>query len=657
VQGNLYQTRNIDLDEDGVIKLASPTVSIYDIDNDADYDSVTGIFHGSQTYIIGADLFRESNLDLTGSFTNVTATDTTPPSPGAENDGVYFNGTEVVTDGSTIKYNNSGTWTTISGTPSGSAGNPSVVEVFPNQTSLLVGRGNQVARVNSSWTVAVTLTLPADYVVLSIATNGNYAYIATRHKGNGEAMMFIWTGINTTNDGSYGVGTYGIQSIRKYQSSVALMDSMGRLLQFNGSGFTELASLPVYYTRTAWGDANNDYANMQTRGMVVDGDLIYINIATETQDSLFRFLPNQLGNIWCYDPKVGLYQRYSYTNTEVLSATTATSNVNTSTDIITISGIVVPATGSLVYWDSSSTTIGNLLSDKYYYVIKVTDTTFKLAETYQDAIEGTAIDLGALSGAVSLDFRFISQRDFGQGVENTTGGVLVLNDDEYSANQLGRIAITGEPKDNTLIGKYRFMQTINPLRNLGYFVTPKMFAENPQDQYADIVLRFKPLDYGDKITIKYRVQDKLRMPVMPNSSASADSFVTWTDSTTFTTVSAPQDNFYDMSTVSAGDELEIIAGGGSGFIASVASISRSGFQYTVTIDTPNPFYVAGDKSFVKIDNWKYLETIDGTTFSGSQKNTAVDTPSGWIQLKIIMEGVGITLYDTIVTSKAFEKAR
>jgi hypothetical protein len=658
VQGNLYQTRNIDLDEEGIIKLAAPTVSIYDETDDADFDVLHSMFHGSQVYMVGGDLFREAIIDFNDAFTNVSATDTTPPTPGAENDGVYFNGTEVVSDGSTIKYNASGTWTTISGTPTGAVGDPTALEVFPNQNSLLVGRGNQVARVNTSWTVAVTLTLPADFVVQSIATNGNYAYIATRHEENGEAMMFIWTGINTTNDGSYGVGTYGIGSIRKYSSSVVIMDSLGRLLQFNGSGFTELAALPVYYTRANWGDPSNDYSGIRNRGMVVDGDLIYINIATETDDSATRYLPNQLGNIWCYDPKVGLYQRYSYTNTEVLDATCTTANINTATDVFTVSGATVPATGSLVWWDTSTTTVANLIDQRYYYVIKLTDTTMKLAETYRNALLGTAIDIGAVSGASSLNFVFISQRDFGQGVEIGYGASLVLNGDEYNSTELGRFALTGDVFTNQMATqRWRYMQTLPTARNLGYIVTPKMFADNPTDQFVSTTLKFKPLDYGDKITIKYRTADKLRFPVMPNSSSRSDSYISWTSSTAFTTVASPADNYYDLSTASIGDEVEIIGGGGSGFMAHIASISRSGFQYTVTLDTANPFYVASDTSMIKVDNWTTLETIDGTTFTDTQKTIAVDANGGWVQFKIIMEGVGVALYDTFITNRAFERAR
>lgn len=654
VHGNLYQTRNIDLDEEGYIKLAPGTVSLYKQGDDADFNNMESIFHGSNVYFVGSDLFRISSVNLNFNVTNVTATDTTPPSPGAEEDGLYFNGSEVVTDGDTLAYNNAGTWTTISGTPTANTSYPSVVCVFPNQNSMLFARGNKVARVNSSWAVATTLTLPADFVVTSMDTNGNYAYIATRHAENGEAMMFIWTGINTTNDGSFGAGTYELSTIKKYQSSVVTINSLGQLLQFNGSGFTELAALPVYYTRANWADASNNNNNINNRGLVVDGDLIYINISNETRDVDKSYQANMMGAVWCYDPKVGLYQKLSATNNTVVKDTDVdTADIDTSTDTITVSGITVPATGSPVFY-SGATAIGGLIRNKWYWTIKLTSTTFKLATSYQNAMLGTAIDLTSASD--NNAFYFVAQYDYGQGVSEPKGAILVLNNDEYDSDEVGRVVFTNDvfPTVGTS-ALWRLIVTSPGIRNLGYFVTPKMFAQNIKDSFKNITLRFKPLKYGDKITVKYRIAEKKTFPCLPRSSNVADNVVTWTNSTTFTTVSSPSANYYDFSNVAIGDEVEIIGGSGSGFISKVSNISVSGFQYTVTLADPNPFVTAGDTSFVKIDNWTTLEVIDGTTFTGTEKDISVGQAAPWIQFKIVMEGTDISIYDVLVDNTVYQK--
>lgn len=656
ISGNLFQTRNIDLDEEGYIKLASASISIFSEANDADFRSVNSVFHGSSIYFVGSDLFRQSPLSFGSALTNSTAVDTTPPSPGPENDGVYFNGTEVVSDGDTFKYNTSGTWTTIAGTPTAGVGTPSVLSVFPAQNSCLFGRGNKVARVNTSWTVAQTLELPTDYRVLSITENGNYAYIVTRHVENGEAALFLWTGVNTTNDGSFGVGTYGIQAIQKYQSTVALVDTLGRLLQFNGSGFTELASLPVYYTRSNWGDANNDYANIGNRGMVVDGDLITLNITNEIESINERYLSNMLGGIWCYDPKVGLYQKYSGTNNTIISDTAVDAgDINTTTNIITVSGIIVPPTGSPVFYKDGGTLIGGLIDEHWYYTIYVSDTTFKLAETYENAMNGTAIDLTSTSA--SNDFHFVKSYDYGLGVNDNAGSILVLNNTEYNTKQMDRTIFTTDAYSTS--GTTQIWRLCVPcpiVKNIGYFITPKMFAVDNKDTFNSLTLRFKPLKYGDKIKIKYRTNEKIGFPCLPKSHSTSDNLISWTSSTTFTTPSSPTQNYYDFSNVEKGDEVEIINGSGSGFIAHVSSITQSGYQYTVTLDEANPFYVASDTSMVKIDNWTLLDTID-YTYEDGQKTVAVDSASGWCQFKIIMEGTGVTIYDNVVDNKAYSHAR
>lgn len=659
VQGNLYQTRNIDLDEEGVIKLASPMISIFDETNDAEFDNIHSVFHGTVPHFVGDNVFRQddSEIVINGVFTNITGVDTTPPTPGADNDGTLFNGKNVISDGQTIKYENvAGTWSTISGTPTG-LNTPTVLEVFPAQNSLLVGLGNKVARVNSNWTVAVTLTLPEDYQVLSIATNGNYTYIGTRHINNGEAMVFIWTGINTTNDGSFGVGTYAVPVVKKYKETAVIVDTLGRLMQFSGAGFTLLEQLPVYTKRSNWGDSNNEYENIRHRGVVVDGDLIYLNIANLVDDKDERFLANQIGNIWCYDPKVGLYQKYSYTNTNVTSEYIPSANINTTTDIFTVTSLTVPPTGSMFFNDAANTTLGGMTFWRYYFVIKITDTTFKVAETYKDSLAGNAIDITSISGASNILFHFINQKDFGQGIEDQAGAIILWNGEEYDSLQMGRLGVTALVYSPTMTWNWRLMQNLQGLRNLGYIVTPKLFTENTQDIFSSAVLRFKPLGYGDKITVKYRTEDRLKFPVMPSGYMNGGEIVTWTSNSSFTTESSPTANFLDFSTVQIGDEVEVIAGASSGFIAHVASISKSGFQYTISLDAASPFYASGDKSMVKIDNWTTLEVIDGSTFAGTEKVVSVDTSSGWAQFKIVLEGVNVTLYDNIFTTKKFEGSR
>lgn len=655
VQGTIYATRNIDLDEEGYIKLSPGVIDFYNEAADADFGNVQSMFHGSNVYFVGGDLFREGTIEFNSTPQNVTATDTTPPSPGPEEDGVFFNGTEVVSDGSNVKYNASGTWTTISGTQSPAIGNPSCMAVFPAQNSLLFGTGNKVNRINSSWTVAQTLTLPADYEVTSIDVNGAYAYIATRHAENGEAVLFLWLGATTTNDGSFGVGTFEISTVRKYQSSVALVDSLGRLLQFTGSGFQELASLPVYYTRQAWASASNEYGGISNRGMVVDGDLIYLSITAEIDADNQYYIDNMPGGVWCYDPKVGLYHKYSPSNSSyVQDVGVGSGDVNTTTNVITVTGITVPSTGTPVYYSSFSGAIGGLSDDSWYYTIKVTDTTFKVANTKQEADSGTEVSL--TSTGTTNYFFFLDHKDYGCTDQETRSSILVLNNTEYNQRQFGRVIFASPNPTATGTERWRLNITCPRLENQGYFVTPKMFASNPTDTFTSITLRFLPLKYGDKITVKYKTTEKTGFPIMPPSRQVATRQVTWTSATTFTTTATPDTGFYYLENLEAGDEMEVLGGASSGFISEVESVTKSGYQYTVTLKDASPFYASGDLSVVKFDNWTTLEEID-YTYEDTQKTIAVDSQAGWAQFKIIMKGNDIKVFDNLIDNKVYGRPR
>ena len=75
------------------------------------------------------------------------------------------------------------------------------------------------------------------------------------------------------------------------------------------------------------------------------------------------------------------------------SLTFAPAAVNTGTEVITLSSTTDFPTGQLITITSSGTAPGGLSGGGTYYVINVSATTIKLANTYAEAIAGTAINL------------------------------------------------------------------------------------------------------------------------------------------------------------------------------------------------------------------------------------------------------------------------
>lgn len=82
-----------------------------------------------------------------------------------------------------------------------------------------------------------------------------------------------------------------------------------------------------------------------------------------------------------------------YISATTASATVATSAVDTSTDVITVSSHGLATTNSVTYHNGGGTALAGLTHESTYYVVKVDANSFKLASSYDNAVDGTTIDL------------------------------------------------------------------------------------------------------------------------------------------------------------------------------------------------------------------------------------------------------------------------
>jgi len=307
LSGNIFVTKNINFDQEGYLKLSHAAVTQFSEDDSADFKNADALFITDEgVWFIATELFRVAQIGVS-LFTNRSA-DTNSPSPGVEDDGIYFNDTEVVTDGSVVKYQSSaGVWTSVS--VSFTTG-PKVLTVWSNANTLVTGNNNIVKFVNTSWAInATVLTLPPEFMVTSLEANGDALYIATRHEGNGKAQLFVLNSIKTTYDGAYPIGTFEIFSVKSYGSSIIAPNSVGQLPRFNGGGFDELGVLSAYINDSEWADSQSEYSRLSNRGLVVDGDVAYLSLDSSNASSRPDYDNYFPGGIHCYDPKVGIYNR------------------------------------------------------------------------------------------------------------------------------------------------------------------------------------------------------------------------------------------------------------------------------------------------------------------------------------------------------------
>lgn len=627
--GDVYSSKNIDLSDIGHIKLSHRPISVMSKDEDSDFNNADSLTKSPNGIFVGGNHLFSGSVGL-----NVLTdrnTDTNPPAGGVEEDLVYFNATEVASDGTGIKYRSASTvWTTVAMSLDNS--NPTQMAVSDAFNSLVVGNKNLVKLVDTTWVVGLTLTLPAQYQVTSLDVNNNSIAIGTRNIAGGEAKLFIWDGSSSAYSGSYGVKTTEIFSVKSYGSSFALVTSKGKLLQFNGGGFTELGSLPVAYFNANWADASNDHSGVSNRGMVVSGDSIFIRVNPKISgNSRLYFSQYFQGGLWRYDEHSGLNCVLTPSMTKWSGNTIATSSVNTSTDVITVSSSPVTGTPTQ-YYATGGSVIGGLEDNKVYYTIKLTGTTIKLASTYSDAIAGTAIDLTSTGNSFQI-LNFFLVTDYGWSYSFDRGAVEILSsilatnsfttDKEiFTANLFGK-------QSQTSITTFNIVHPL--LKNIGYFVTPKLSSSSLTEKYDTISLKYKPLKTDDKIIVKYRLGSRIGLPFGSFSTGTPITGV-WSDTSTFTTT-------VDMTNYKVGDEVEIVAGVGAGWMAHITSCTDNAGTWTVVLDSSFIYASANDIMYFCVDNWSVLKTITKDNETGANfDETGLQETSKVIQLKVVLDG-------------------
>lgn len=643
ILGNLFATKNINFDQYGYAKLAQRSRPL--VYNVANFGPVTSIqtLDGNTYYCITAAGTSVGTFSVT--LDGVAPIPINGLPSGIKGDGViwfqrlYVSGqlsgsdTEIYDYTVALGVQDSGIVVTT--------GNYHPLCVHEGLNYLAIGDGNLVKLYTSSsatsHSLQTTVTLPSNFEVRWMKYNNNVLYIGTRNILGGEAFIFTSDGVSVSATGGFAVpNSNWAFSGCIYEGVLVIMSSRGQLLRFNGSGFTELAHLPVYDTPYAWSlSPVSGFANgkMEARGMAVKGERIYMNLngyidspAPGTQ------LYNQPSGVWIYDKSVGLYHKGSPT-IDAMQINKSISAVNISTGVMTITAFTAP-TGTQVLLNT--TDVGGLVGNTFYYLIAISSTTFQLASSYSNAISGTYIPLtsgstGTISMSNDITFGETSDSNYQAGAIAIISdlAITVLSNRGYTASQiLYGVADMIDNAGNSI----STLQTLTTGENRGYFTTPKLFSSNIMDSWSDIYTKYNNIFQGnDKVIIKYRNVDKSNYPLNVQSA------FTWTSSNTFTSTA-------DLSSVSTGDEVEICSGRGAGTNAGISSIVFSGGIWTVTLDENIPGAINGDKSFdMFFQNWQKIAivTVSSSTYNFQyEKATLLSArASKWVQFKIILRGV------------------
>jgi hypothetical protein len=516
--------------------------------------------------------------------------------------------------------------------------------VSEHQQFLAVGVGAGVALYNTSWVLQTTCSIPTGHIVTWIRWKGNLIYFGTRNTQGGEARMFIWNGSGTAAQAAYGAGSCDwIFSGCEYGPTIAVVTSLGQILQFAGDGFIPLRTdegqemnFPVYYSQVPWGSTaavSNLRGKVTSRGMVAKGRRLYINVNGEIdfdQAAVPNTLPEFPSGIWVADPEVGLYHKagFDHAQRNKVAATALSSNT------LTVGSAQVFETGDPIYCTAVGSLTGDIDGDCIYYAIKVSSTEFKLALTPKQALAGDNI---TITGAVSSsEFSFNQYESVGATNVGGAGPICALT--SIGMPRFNGIEfIYGGDVINATGSQIGCVMSLGMGKNVGSFVTPSIQASQVTDVFKKLIAKFPPLNISSrKIIVKYRLGKRWGLPGRRDLLGGS---AVWINSTSFTI----NPKTYDMAAAAVGDEIEFTRGSGAGYTAHISAITvNSATDWTITIDEAMPDVVASDTAKFFINNWIKYKTISTTDDAKAAalgfKNMALVKKSKQVQLKIELRG-------------------
>lgn len=671
--GTIQRTRNICFDEVPFAKLSKRTRSILtengsfkrtsaivylDVTNEYLVFGQQGIYRIAATSLVATD----GSGDL-----NAPGSDSAGRSDGVPWQGFIYS---VGPSGTMRRYNGSG-WSGNLVTTSQTTAGPLAVE--PKQNIIGVGQGRYVDAYNTTHTLLFTLDMGAEYSCTSIDSWNGFFVVVTRNVNNGRSVVILWNATSASANSPYFLDATRIYSVKAYRDTFAVATSEGKLMKFNGGGFELLDSFPIDYKDVDWDMQGNLISSrIIHRGMIVDGNRIYINLsprillpATDLSNHMFENYFE--GGVWCYDPAIKLHHRYSHASTLRSTETIATASVDTTNDIITVAS--APNTGTpIIYDNGGGTSITGLVHRTKYFAVYVTSTTIKLASTRANAIAGTVIDFTG-TGNNSQILIYLPNRDFGGsclgGNSSTTdaGGAicLVANKQNVYRTDAAQVIFGTKLGSTSTTELYGLAVASFGQENRGFIITPRLESSGISDLFQNVTVKYRGVDTpDDKIIFSYRTvrrNDTLKGIDQPLTYTA-----TWVNTSIFTTTA-------DISSAKIGDEVSFHSGSGSGYIAHISSLSLTAGTYTVKIDEVLENVTGGDTVCFVIDNFiktgdNAITITDNLTMvnenndvyvgdSGS-KSFTLNKQTSQLEIKLELRGEDVAIEDILVNNRPFK---
>jgi hypothetical protein len=664
--GSIWASKNINLDEEGYVKLSPRSIKLADEStSNFGFPIFIGRF-ASGEYLVATSSDAVFNTSIsTTVFANDENTGTSNPALTVNSHAVFwqdllFASTATAVLSRVISTDHTVTWTSrITGLTTGVR---HYLKVFENRQTLAVTDDNVIRQYDTSYAAGTACTIPADFEVIGLAYNNQKLGIITRlgtsTAGQAkEAYFFIWDGTTMAANASAGVGSDACLGICAYKGSFAVLTRAGQLLYWNGGGFEVLANFPFYYSNKILGGGSIAFLNNMTFGdnLKTEGDIIYIhmpNILDPFSRKSEGVIYNQPAGVWCFDPKIGLYHRYSGSFSPVYVNSVTSGNVSVANDNFTISTGTIPATGNIARVTSGATGAVGFILNQDYFIIKSSTTVFKLAVTKEKALAGVAIDITTAPSDTTI-FYMYDLIDYGQNLSVLYTATIATVDETLMT--YSDMLIGADYYNTSLVSKRSLSVNVPFLENRGWLITPKIFSSQITDTIQKLFIKFRPLKSADSIVVKYRNKDVDGLPVISFGSAASAKAATWTSDKDFYTA---QDLSEAKTYLASGGELEceFIAGVGGGQMVKVDSISTDdNITYSVVVAESVLGASAGLKSEFIINNWEVKRTI--TSSDISPVGIPIGGIASWSQFKIELRGSETTIEELKIINQPAKLAQ
>lgn len=625
--GTLNESYQLNFDKLGKLKGAKKPFAIYSSDSDANFKYAMSILYFDSAYqVVTSDAIFSFDLQA-GAITQNT---TYSPSTTLSSDSLIFRdsgGTDqmiVTIDDNFCRWNGVGTVSYTLG--SLTSGVPHPLCIFESQVTykLAIGNGNTVKLFDNAWSASSTvLTLPAQYVVTTLAYRNSYLYVGTKNIYGDEAKVFLWDGATANADYEVPIGGSWVFSLVPYNTTVAAIIDSGQLLQITGNQAVQIGALPVYYNPDAiWANSSGLTLNGKVfhRGMKVWKNRIYINVDGSTETG---FVPEMKSGIWCYDPNIGLYHMASHTVDQFV----ADSSLSVTSSVITTSAVHNLKDGDTVQFSGVSGLTGVDIAVKYYVSVQST-TTIKLAKSRKALKESNFVSISGTAGGSDI-LVYIPNTDWSGGRNATSGAIGLLSPLGSPLDMWTSPIIWGARSDNKAGTAFYGLFGLTDSWNISRFSTQKIYTESISQAWDKITAFFDGLGIsGESFILKKITGSKYGYPTQILKGVWLNTNTINSDSLTL-----DEDEWHDID---EGDEVVIVDGYGRGYSAHVESIETSSTVVSITLD--ESIGTTNGAVYLYVTNAKKIRSITNTRELNERSSDSLQDKSSWIQIKGELRG-------------------